>query len=132
MDVLVVDDSEADRLLVVRALARARPGLRIVEVASGEEALRAAERQGFDLIITDYRLGRMNGVELLERILHESPTAGRVLLTGDSSLPLVQAALDRGRIDMYLEKKEDPEDIVAALRRLLEDVAAGRTKGRRQ
>jgi len=78
--VLLVDDNR-DGLLVRRALLE-EAGYAIQLAASGEEALKLFEPAAFDVVVTDYRMPGMNGVELIARIRQVDPNARIVLLSG--------------------------------------------------
>jgi CheY-like chemotaxis protein len=77
--VLLVDDSR-DGLLVRRALLEEQ-GFRVQIARNGEEGLKLFEASLFDVVVTDYRMPSMNGVELIERIRARSPEARIVLLS---------------------------------------------------
>jgi len=96
--VLVVEDHPDHRALAERALRRA--GLDVRTAASGEDAL--TKVNGADLILVDYGLPRMNGLECLEAIRErEGPPV--VLVTGMGSETIAVGALKGGAID-YIVK----------------------------
>lgn len=64
-DVLVVDDSRAQLRLLASILTRW--GFRVTEAASGEEALERLAGQSFDLVLSDWVMPGMTGIELCER-----------------------------------------------------------------
>lgn len=69
MEILVVDDSKAMRMLVKRALRQAGfAGLQVVEAQSGKEALRHLEMHRPGLILADWNMPEMSGIELLEEL----------------------------------------------------------------
>jgi len=77
--VLLVDDSR-DGLLVRRALLEEQ-GFTVQIARNGEEGLKLFERCRFDVIVTDFRMPAMNGVEMIGRIRALSPQARIVLLS---------------------------------------------------
>jgi DNA-binding NtrC family response regulator len=78
--VLVVDDEVAMLLTTEAILSEAYD---VTTAASGEEALRALATGRFDVVCTDYAMGRgMTGVELLEQIAPGPQLVGKVLVTG--------------------------------------------------
>jgi len=96
--VLVVEDHPDHRALAERALRRA--GLDVRTATSAEEAL--SKVSGADLILVDYGLPRMNGLEFLEAIRErEGPPV--VLVTGMGSETIAVGALKGGAID-YIVK----------------------------
>ena len=77
---VLVDDNE----FILRAFCRLLQGRDyVLETFGGPEAaLEALERIQPDVLLTDYHMPRMDGLELLERVQRQSPSIGRVLLTG--------------------------------------------------
>ena len=78
--ILLVDDSR-DGLLVRRALLE-EAGYKVDVARNGEEGLKLFEAERFDVVVTDYRMPRMNGAELIQRIRQVSPNARVILLSG--------------------------------------------------
>lgn len=94
--ILVVDDVEANRNVVSRRLENT--GYRFVAVDSGEKALRAIENDKPDLILLDYMMPGMNGIEVLEIVrndwgLKELPI---IMLTARAEAEAVVTALEAG------------------------------------
>jgi CheY-like chemotaxis protein len=78
--VLLVDDNRDG--LLVRSLLLEELGYRVQSARNGEEGLKLFETSNFDVVVTDYRMPRMNGVELIERIRQLNPNARIILLSG--------------------------------------------------
>ena len=79
--ILIVDDSKAMRMIVSRVLRQAGYGnAEFVEASNGAEGLAAARAGGVDLILSDWNMPEMNGIEFLERAMDIYPGARRVLL----------------------------------------------------
>ena len=79
--VLVVDDDDGVRLLVAEVLREA--GCLVLTACDGEEAVEILEAEPVDLLITDYQMPRMNGLELLRWSRARFPYMARVVMTGD-------------------------------------------------
>ena len=77
--VLLVDDSR-DGLLVRRALLEEQ-GFTVQIARNGEEGLKLFERCRFDVVVTDFRMPAMDGVEMIARIRQLTPQARIVLLS---------------------------------------------------
>lgn len=108
--ILVVDDEE-DILTTTAALLRRR--LENVEVrtaSSGAEALEALRERPADLLITDFRMPHMNGLELLEAASGLSPRTRRILMTAYPDMYLAIEALNDHRISYFLVKPLDPRE----------------------
>lgn len=81
--VLLADDNEFIRYSVGRLL-RAR-GFRVIEAVDGANALELATDGGHvDVVITDYQMPRLNGVELLDRLRVVRPGVPVILISGDA------------------------------------------------
>lgn len=79
--VLAVDDDQNDRRLIQRTLL---DDFDVVVCGSGEEALAIMEASDtFDVILADYHLPGISGIEFIERAALLQPTAGRLIITGD-------------------------------------------------
>ena len=79
-NILLVDDNR-DGLLVRRTLLE-ELGYSVVIARNGEEGLKAFELASFDVIVTDYKMPRMDGQELIRRIRDLKPAAKIILLSG--------------------------------------------------
>jgi len=101
--ILYVDDDA----LAVKAVSRElRAGADIVvrSVTSPREALELARTEEWDVILSDFSMPEMDGVEFLEETLALQPEAKRLLLTGSPDEPRVQAALRAGLVSEVLSK----------------------------
>ncbi|MGD0498147.1 MAG: response regulator [Bryobacteraceae bacterium] len=78
--ILLVDDNR-DGLLVRRLLLE-EAGYRVEVASNGEEGLNRFQAGGFDVVVTDYRMPRMNGGELIQGIRKIDPRARVILLSG--------------------------------------------------
>ncbi len=88
---LVVDDNDSDRRVTAQVLKDL--GYRAKTYATAEEALLAAEKTSFDLIISDFDLGgAQDGLDVLTKIKKRTPKARRILISGKSSLSALQAS----------------------------------------
>src|SRR5215471_20155188 len=78
-EVLLVDDNR-DGLLVRRALLEEQ-GIQVQIAENGEEGLRLFESCRFAVVVTDYRMPRMKGTELIERLRQLDPNVRVILLS---------------------------------------------------
>jgi CheY-like chemotaxis protein len=109
---LVVDD-EPDMLdFIERATRRS---YEVVRCANGEEALALLAESRFDVLVTDHKMPRLTGLELLDRIGPLYPEMTRVLLSGYAELPDVQRAAATGRVHHYVVKPVDSRTLLAGL-----------------
>ena len=90
--ILIVDDEANQRLMVEQALRALAFDWTIATAASGQEALDALELHMPDLIITDYHMPNMNGLELIARVRERHIPSRIILITAYSSPDLYDAA----------------------------------------
>ena len=109
--VLVVDDEDVVRLSYAAALARSSCELRTAR--NGAEALRAMERNAFDVVFLDLRMPGQDGMSVLREIKHKWPESEVVIVTGYPSVDTAKEAVRLGAFD-YLAKPVGPDDIVGA------------------
>ncbi len=78
--ILLVDDN-SDGVLARRSLLE-ELGYKVVSAGCGSDALQLVERENFDLVITDYRMSPVNGVELIAQLRARNFRSPIILLTG--------------------------------------------------
>ncbi len=76
----------------------------ISTTTNGETALAEMVENKYDLILADYNIQGMNGIELLTEVHEKYPKTGRILLTDFSELEKAKAATDTQKVDNYIEK----------------------------
>ena len=120
MKVLVVEDEEMIRKGIVLAVDWAAMDCVVVgEAANGVEALEAVERLNPSLIITDLKMPRMDGIEMLRCLRERGNHVYVIILTAYDSFTYAQSALRLGAVDFLLKPFHDGdlEQAVTALRR---------------
>ncbi|MEP7342153.1 MAG: sigma-54 dependent transcriptional regulator [Acidobacteriota bacterium] len=111
--ILIVEDEDLMRGILAGMLADA--GFRVIEAASGEQAIELFAAESPGLTITDIALGRMDGIELLDRIKQLDGEAMVIMITAFSSVETAIAALRKGAYD-YITKPFINEDILQTVR----------------
>ena len=113
--VLLVDDSR-DGLLVRRALLEEQ-GFRVQIARNGEEGLKLYESSHFDVVVTDYRMPGMNGVQMIEFIRVLSPHA-RVVLLSRGVEPLGLTEQNTGADAVIAKNSSEAAKLVRTVKRL--------------
>jgi DNA-binding NtrC family response regulator len=115
--ILVADDEAAFRELLADVLEGA--GHEVVEARDGAEALAALERGSFDLVLTDQRMPRLGGIELVRRSRALSGAPPVVVLTAYGTIPEAVEAVRLGAADYLTKPLPSPAALLAVVDRLL-------------
>ena len=99
--ILVVDDEEMMRSLLSKILKREK--YQIITARDGLEALEVVHSEHIDIIISDMKMPRMNGFELLKNVKEEFPQIGVIIMTAYGDTYTVKDALLLGA-DEYITK----------------------------
>lgn len=118
---LLVDDDESTRLICRRLLKRLAPEteLEVVEATNGEEAIAALEAGRFDAVLSDYRMGVVTGIDVLDHARKRQPEALRVLMSGFADPAIVDGARRRAGIHDFIEKPMSNQEFQGLLERHL-------------
>jgi DNA-binding NtrC family response regulator len=115
--ILIVDDNEVFRLPLQRALEAV--GFEVIAVPSAEDALDVLDGSTVDVLLTDQRLPRMDGVQLITRVNATHPAMGIIAMTAYGTIESAVEARRRGADD-YLVKPFEVPDLLRALHRALD------------
>lgn len=115
--ILCVDD-EVEVLYALKRLLRSSDF--IVDLASDpDQALDMVMHNHYDLIISDMRMPKLDGAELLAAAAKFSPQSRRVLLTGYADQEATARAINQGKIHAYIEKPWDNQQFIERIMGLL-------------
>ena len=114
---LVVDDSRAIRMILVKTLVQS--GFDVVQAANGREALETMEREGasIGLVLLDWNMPEVSGIEVLEKLRAQSAFDGvrLVMVTTETEIEQMARALAAGA-DEYVMKPFTREAVQDKLR----------------
>lgn len=129
LKVLIVDDETVVRRGIVLGVDWAAMGCVVVgEAANGLEGIQAVERYKPNLIITDVRMPKMDGIEMIRELRCRGCEAHAILLTAYSDFEYVRSALQLGADD-YLLKPFRDQELAAAVERVRQKVQERWEKG---
>jgi len=112
LELLVVDDDAKIRA-TLRGLLEDE-GHTVAEASDGQQALETLENRRFDVVLLDVKMPRMGGLEALDLIREEAPSAGVIMVSGESTIATAVQALKRGAFD-FIEKPVDPDQLLGVL-----------------
>ena len=118
IDVLVVDDNASIRELLLKSLSRLAS---VHAVGSAAEALRRTETQAPDLVVCDYRMPGLSGLELLGKLASACPQAAVVMLASRADIagPLAGCG---PMVEEFIEKPFFVDEATARIKRVLDRV----------
>jgi DNA-binding NtrC family response regulator len=117
MSILYVDDEPAVSMIVEHTLRDA--GHETVGARNVPEALQVLARGGVELIISDYKMPGLSGLEFLELLTSEGFDIPLIMLTGYASIEHAVASIKAGAVD-YITKPVRPEQLTLSVQQALE------------
>ena len=110
--VLIVDDDEGHAQAVAESLARINCDCKVA--ASGERGAQLIHSESWDVVVTDLRMGEVDGLEILRLTKEELPDAEVIVLTGHGSIASAVTAMQHGAYT-YLTKPLDIGELRSAV-----------------
>jgi DNA-binding NtrC family response regulator len=114
--ILVVDDEKGQREIIATILSGA--GYDVTTASSGEAALKFVADRHFDLVLTDYLMGGMSGLDLLRELTNIDRSIMVVLISAHGTVDTAVDAMRLGAFD-YLQKPYDREKLLETVSRAL-------------
>ncbi|MBI5197679.1 MAG: sigma-54-dependent Fis family transcriptional regulator, partial [Nitrospirae bacterium] len=115
--ILVVDDEKGMRDFL--AIMLQKEGHEVTLAASGEEALEQIQREIYDLMVTDIRMRKLSGMDLLKEVKESSPDTIVIMITAFASPETAVQAMKQGAYD-YITKPFDVDAVKLTIRRAME------------
>jgi len=115
--ILVVDDDQNAKETLHRFLEM--QGFEVVGASDGEDALNRTREQTFDVIVTDLKMPKIDGIELIREVKTASPSTICIVVTGFASIDSAVEAMKAGAFD-YVSKPFQLEEIKLVVQRALE------------
>lgn len=116
---VLIDDSRSI-LLALRLELRELPGLEVETFTDPEKAIRACAVRQFDLVLVDYNMPKLTGVDVITalRAMPNYELVPIVMVTSETEASVCHSALEAGATD-FLRKSADPVELRARVRNLL-------------
>jgi two-component system chemotaxis response regulator CheY len=113
--ILIADDSKAMRMIVIRTMRQAGlEGHKIIEAENGREGLEIAQAQSPDLILSDWNMPEMTGIEFLRALRGAGSTIPFCFVTSEGSEEMRTMAAESGALGL-IAKPFTPEAFAEAL-----------------
>lgn len=117
--ILVIDDEDIIRTSCLRILSP--EGYEVKTAGNGQDGLKMLEEETFDLVLVDFKMPGMDGIEVQKEIRNRWPETKALIITGYQSFDPETAETDRLSIDDYMEKSFTPDFLVATVEKILKD-----------
>ena len=115
MKILIVDDSRAMRMIVKRTLGMAGfSGFSTIEASDGTEAIEVIKTESPDLVLSDWNMPEMKGIELLAKVREGGNDVTFGFITSEGSAETRKLAIDTGA-QFVITKPFTPEAMHATL-----------------
>ena len=111
---LIVDDEEFVRNALVRALRNEEFDIRTAD--GPKAAWDALTTRPADIVLSDFKMPRISGLDLLQRVREEYPDTIRIMLTGHADVETVIGAVNNSEIYRFLTKPWNDEELKLVLR----------------
>jgi two-component system response regulator HydG len=121
--ILVVEDNQTMREGMAQVLAKM--GHQVLEAEDGEKAVELALHQPCDLVITDYKLPGLDGLEVLRRIKQQAAGSEVVVITAYGTIGLAVEAMQQGAAD-FITKPFSHEELRVKVEKTLQRLAERR------
>jgi DNA-binding response OmpR family regulator len=118
---LIVDDHPNTAAMLARVLSKFETPVDIITASGGEEALKLVRNQGVDILITDFMMPGVNGLELIEKLKGPQKPAHIILITAHDTPGLVVSA-HKLNVQDYLVKPVQPEKIHGIVGRIIDEL----------
>ena len=119
VNILLLDD-EPNVVSSLKRILKKEPwqitGHTDAEAALEEIRLKSNTDEGFDVVVSDYRMPKMNGIEFLILVKQSSPDTVRLVLSGQADMRAMMDSINRAEIYRFLSKPISPEELIFTLK----------------
>jgi DNA-binding NtrC family response regulator len=117
--ILVVDDEE----IVLKRLSEAltRTGYEVEVCLGGREAIARLSERNFDIVVTDLRMGEVDGIDVLAHARETCPQTQVILITAYATIEIAREALTKGAFD-FVAKPFKPNDLREVIARAVKKI----------
>ena len=117
--ILIIEDEPAIRRVLVKILSDEDKSHELFEAENGIEGINLIKKHQFDLIISDVKMPKVDGIEVLEFIILNFPETPFVLISGHGDLDMAVDSMKKGAFD-YISKPPDLNRLLTTVRNALD------------
>ncbi len=119
-DVLIVDD-ETQILKLLKESLKASRALKcdVTLATDGKYGLKHINEKDYDLVLSDYSMPEVNGLEFLKQVKEDSPETVRIMITGQGDLDIAKEAINEADVHHFIEKPWDTQELISTVRKEL-------------
>jgi len=128
--ILVVDDEEDIRESLKALFETCLEEVAVITAGSGQEGLDVLDKESVDLIITDYKMPGMNGLEFLNKAVNKGPSVPRILVTAFPDLEIAIRAINDANVENFFTKPFEAEKVLQVVSTLLQEQRAQELRSR--
>ena len=121
LKIMVIDDENIVGKRLKPALEKTGDIVETFE--DGISALARFEEEPFDIVVTDIRMEKIDGIEVLERVLAKSSRTKVIIITGYATVEVAREALSKGAFD-FIAKPFKPADLREIIKRATQELNA--------
>ena len=117
--ILIVEDEESIRRVLKKILSEEDKSHEIAEAENGIEALNFIKKNQLDLIISDIKMPKVDGIEVLAYVKENNPDVPVIMISGHGDLDLAVDCMKKGAYD-YISKPPDLNRLLTTVRNALD------------
>ena len=121
MRIMVIDDESIVGKRLKPALEKT--GAQVITFEDPEKALDAFNTDPTEIVVTDIRMDKIDGIEILDRVLAKESQTKVILITGYATVEIAREALSKGAFD-FIAKPFKPSDLRVIIDRAMQEITA--------
>ena len=119
--IMVIDDESIVGKRLKPALSK--NGAEVITFEDPEKALEAFNNDPTDIVVTDIRMDKIDGIEILDRVLAKESNTKVIIITGYATVEIAREALSKGAFD-FIAKPFKPSDLRVIIERAAQELTA--------
>ena len=118
--ILLIEDEEPIRRVLVRILSEENAQYKITEAVDGKKGFHLLKKESFDLVLCDIKMPKMDGIEVLQNAKNSKINTPFIMLTGHGNVDTAVEAMKLGAYD-FISKPPDLNRLLTSVRHALEN-----------